>query len=203
MLAKQIFACHNCDLLQTIPITNSRSTILCNRCGSSLYQKKINSLSRSLALILTASILFTVANTFPFLILHSQGQIIESTLLSGSIALYHTGYPFLSALILLTTVIFPAINIIGMLYILLPLKMGIQPFKMRILFRFIKIAAPWGMLEVLLLGVMVASVKLHDLAMVTPGIALYSFILVILTLTTLDTMLDPHLIWNHVNKHEV
>ncbi len=202
MLDQKFIACHDCDLLQLVPATNRWTEILCIRCDASLYQYKKNSLNRSISLLITAFVLFTVANVFPFIILHSQGQILESTLVSGSVALYKTGYPILSALVLLTTVIFPTINIIGMLYILLPIRMGFCPYRMRILYRFLRLAAPWGMLEVLLLGVLVASIKLHDLAIVIPGIALYSFILAIVVLTALETVLDPHLIWQHKIKYE-
>ncbi len=197
MQYQEIIACHDCDLLQTLPVLKLGETALCIRCRAKLYKLKRNTLNKSLALTFTAIVLFAIANLYPFLSLNSQGQIIETTLISGSMALYHSGNILLSTMVLLTTILFPLINLAGMLYILLPLKVGKTPWNMCKLFRFLKSADPWGMLEVLLLGVIVASVKLGDLAVVIPGIALYSFSILIVVLAALDSALDPQLIFRH------
>ncbi len=195
MQNQELIACHDCDLLQKIPRLQNGQKALCTRCRASLYQPKKNTLNRSLALTLTAIVLFIIANSFPFLSLNSQGQIIDSTLISGSVALYEAGSPILSALVLLTTFIFPLINLLGLLYILLIIKLNRTHWRMRTLFRLIRNTESWGMLEVLLLGALVAGVKLGDFALVIPGIALYSFALLILIIAALDSTLDPYLIW--------
>ncbi|MCB1756656.1 MAG: paraquat-inducible protein A [Gammaproteobacteria bacterium] len=192
---QELVACHDCDLLQKLPRLNPGESAYCIRCKANLYKRKINPLNRSLALVLTACLLFVAANLFPLLSLNSQGHIIDSTLISGALVLFEQGDWLLSALVLLTVFVFPLINLSGLLYILLTLKLNRTPWKVRTLFRFIRHAEPWGMLEVLLLGVLVAGVKLGDLAIVIPGIALYSFALLILIMAALYSALDPHMIW--------
>ncbi len=192
---QEIIACHDCDLLQKLPHLVAGESALCTRCGARLYKRKHNTLNRSLAFVLTATVLFVVANSFPFMSLNSQGNIVDSTLLSGALALFERGNVILSSLVVLTTFVFPLANLLGLLYILLLLKFRRTPWRMRSVFRFVRHAQPWGMLEVLLLGVLVASVKLADFAIVIPGLALYSFASLILILAALDSVLDPHLIW--------
>lgn len=195
MLEQELVACHDCDLLQKLPFLQIGEIACCSRCSATLYTRKKNPLSRSLALALTALILFVVANIYPFLSLSSQGQVIDSTLISGALALFAGGNPILSSLVLLTVFIFPLINLVGLLYILLGLKVNPSTTKIRPVYRMLRHAEPWGMLEVLLLAVLVAGVKLTDLATVIPGVALYSFGGLIVILAALDSAIDPHMIW--------
>ncbi len=195
MLEQELVACHDCDLLQRLPVLKTGEIARCTRCRATLYTLKKNPLRRSIALALTALILFIVANTFPFLSLSSQGQIIDSTLISGALALFAGGNPFLSSLVLLTVFVFPLINLLGLLYILLSLKLKPSKLQIRPIYRMLRHAQPWGMLEVLLLAVLVAGVKLTDLATLIPGIAVYSFAGLIVTLAALESTIDPHMIW--------
>lgn len=195
MLEQELVACHDCDLLQRLPILHTGEIANCSRCNATLYCRKKNPLNRSLALALTALILFIAANLFPFLSLSAKGQIVDSTLISGAIALFAGGNPFLSSLVLLTVFIFPLINIVGLLYILIRMKLSPKTNEIRPIYRMLKHAQPWGMLEVLLLAVLVAGVKLTDLATVIPGIALYSFVGLTFILAALDSTIDPHMIW--------
>lgn len=195
MLEQELVACHDCDLLQRLPLLHTGEFARCTRCHATLYRRKKNPLNRSLALALTALILFIVANSFPFLSLSSQGQIIDSTLISGAIALFVGGNLFLSTLVLLTVFVFPLMNILGLLYILLRMKISPTPREIRPIYRMLRHAEPWGMLEVLLLAVLVAAVKLTDLATVIPGIAVYSFAGLIVILAALESTIDPHMIW--------
>lgn len=202
MLEQVLVACHDCDLLQKLPFLQTGEVARCSRCKATLYARKKNPLSRSLALALTALILFIVANAFPFLSLSSQGQIIDSTLISGAIALFAGGNPILSSLVLLTVFIFPLINLVGLLYILISLKVSPSTIKIRPIYRLLRHAEPWGMLEVLLLAVLVAGVKLTDLATVIPGIALYSFGCLVVILAALDSTVDPYMIWRIKEEEE-
>lgn len=191
-------ACHDCDLLQTLPALREGASAHCCRCDALLYKRKRDPLNRSLAFALTGLILFVIANVFPFLSLNAQGQIQDSTLISGSIALWQDDRPMLAVLVALTTIVFPFLDLAGMLYILLPLRFGWRPPKLKALFRLLQSTQPWGMLEVFMLAVLVAAVKLGDLASVIPGVAIYAFALLIFVLAALTASMDPHLIWNRL-----
>lgn len=197
---QEMIACHECDLLQSIPELHSGQKARCLRCRSILARHHKDSLNRSLSLTVTAAVLFVVANTFPFLSIASQGQIVDSTMLSGALGLLEAGNPWLSSLVLLTTLIFPLMNICGLLYVLFSLRLKHDSDRVRDFYRIITHAQPWAMLEVLLLAALVAGVKLGDFATVIPGVALYSFIGLIITLAAIDNTLDPQIIWRHVRE---
>jgi len=195
----QPIACHDCDLLLRLPTLAEGESAYCPRCDARLYTRKTNSIERSLALTLTGLILFTIANLFPFLSLDANGQIQDSTLVSGTLAMWQAERPLLAVLIFLTTFVFPLFDLLGTLYILLGIRAGRHSPRLRPLFRFLQSTRPWGMLEVFLLAVLVAVVKLGDLATVIPGVSLYSFAVLIVVLAALSSTLDPHLIWNRLS----
>ena len=128
--------------------------------------------------------------------LKAIGATQEGTLLSTSISLFKADRPLLSIVIFLTTIIFPAITWIGTIYVLIQVKTNnINEFTAP-LFRFLRSTDAWGMLEIFMLAVLVAVVKLGDLADVIFGLSLYAFILLVLTLTLLSYSLNPHDVWN-------
>ncbi|MEE9303695.1 MAG: paraquat-inducible protein A [Thiotrichaceae bacterium] len=195
--------CHDCDLIQEIPLLIEGQTARCIRCDSILEKHRINSLNRSLALAMTGVILFILSNLFPLLSLKAGGLALDSTLFSTSVELFLIGRPFLSILVFFTTIIFPALSLMGMVYVLGSVKLGYVSHRIGPVFRFLRSTEVWGMLEVFLLAIIVAGVKLGDLAEVIPGISLYSFFALIVILALLSSTLDPDDVWHHQGKpHE-
>ena len=65
-------------------------------------------------------------------------------------------------------------------------------------FRWVERLQPWAMMEVYLLGVIVAYVKLQDLATVHLGVALYAFVGTIILMAAADARFEPHAIWRRL-----
>lgn len=198
-LPPTLIACHDCDLLHEVKELEEGAKAVCTRCGAVIAQRPRNSIDRTLALAVTGLILFVLANLFPFLSLNARGQVKDSTLISSSIVLFDWEEPLLGLLVFLTTIVFPLIQILGILYLMLPLKMQRTPPTHATLFaRFILSTQPWGMLEIFMLAVLVAVVKLGDIATVIPGVSLYAFAALILVLTTLSMTLDLREFWQRL-----
>jgi len=171
------------------------------RCGAVLYRRKKDSLNRTLALTIAGLILFVVANTYPFLAMKSEGLVQETTLLAGVKELYAQNMWGLAVLVLFTTFLTPFIQLSGMLYVLLPLKFNRLPWRLPFIFRFLQNIQPWGMMEVFMLGILVAIVKLAKMASIIPGIALYSFAALILVLAGAMASLDPDIVWDRLGEN--
>ena len=171
----------------------------CSRCGAVLQRHKRDSLDRTLSWTIAGLILFVVANSFPFLALKSGGLVRETTLITGVVELYKQDMRTVAVLVFLTTIVFPVAQLSGMLYLLLPLKINRLPWwKPALVFRFIRSLQPWAMMEVFMVGILVSMVKLAKLAKVVPGIAIYSFAILIFVLAAATASLDPHLVWNRL-----
>ena len=198
-----LMACHECDLLTQVPPLPSRGSAYCVRCGSLLMRSKPNSIERSLALTLSSLVLFAVAISFPFLAMKTGGFEQQSNLVTGVWLLYAQGMNGMATVVLLTCLVFPFMQIVGLLYILLPiyLKRSV-PFSIQI-FRTIHNLLPWCMTEVFMLGILVSLVKLAKLAQIIPGISLWAFVLLIFTSAAQISTLDSHQIWEELEATDV
>ena len=197
-----IIACHDCDLIQRFGPVPDGSAATCSRCGAMLYQNKRNSLDRTLALTVAGLILFMVANTFPFLGLKLQSQVHETILITGINELYHQGMWILATVVLLTTIVMPAAQMLGLLYVLLPIKLNRIPWKLREVFRTVQSLRPWAMMEVFMLGILVSIVKLAKMATIVPGIAAFAFMALIFILAASLAALNPHEVWKRIKIQE-
>jgi paraquat-inducible protein A len=197
---KSLMACHECDLLQRLPPVPEGRVALCSRCGAVLLRPKRNSLDRTLALNLTGILLYAVAVSFPFLALKTQGFVREAALLTGMEVLYQQGMSELALVVILTCILFPLIEMLSLLYILLPLKFGRKLPGAVVLFHSVQVLKPWGMMEVFMLGILVSMVKLAKMATIIPGTALWAFVLLIFVLAGSTASLDSHLVWEKLDR---
>jgi len=193
-----LIACHECDLLHNVREIPDGGVARCVRCGAVLYRRREGSLDRVLALTLAGLVLFAVANFFPFLTMRLDANLQETTLLTGVRQLTGQGMAGLAGLVLLTSIAAPLLKLVLLTYITLPLRLGLTPPLAGPAFRLVLALQPWAMMEVFLLGILVAMVKLSSMAEILIGPALYAFAFLILILTGITASLDPHDIWDRL-----
>ncbi len=191
-----LIACHECDLIHRVKALPIKGVANCTRCGSVLYRHKPNSLERTLALSLAGLVLFVLANSFPFLALKMESQLHQTNLITGITVLYTQGMQGLAVVVLMTTILAPLAQLLGMLYLLLPLRHDRVPPLFAPIFRLVRGLQPWSMMEVFMLGILVSVVKLAKMAQIVPGVAIFSFLGLIMLLTAATASLDPHEIWH-------
>lgn len=190
--------CHECDAVLPEPEVPDGGSALCGRCGATLFRRTRKTVEITVALTVASAILFIVANSFPFLSFEMQGRATQSTLISGSRALWEQGRQTVSILVLFTTIVAPMIQIVLMLYVLGPLALGRRAPGSIYAFRAVEFFRPWGMMEVFLIGIFVAGVKLADMAEIVPGVALWAFMLLIPILAGASAFLDPEIVWRRI-----
>lgn len=171
----QLIACHDCDLLQREISLKPGCAASCSRCGAVLYRNATDSINRTLAYTLAATVLFVIANVFPIFAIELQGTRSSINLVGAVRSLWDQQMRFVSLIVFLTTIIIPALELIMMTCLLLPLKFRRVPHGYLIILRTMRIVGPWSMVEVLMLGMLVSLVKLTSSFKVIPGVALWSF----------------------------
>ncbi|NIQ89188.1 MAG: paraquat-inducible protein A [Deltaproteobacteria bacterium] len=199
-MTESLIACHECDLLHKIQPLPDGGAARCVRCDALLYYQKKDSLDRTLSLTIAGLVLFIVANTFPFLAMKSGSMVRETTLITGVKGLYAQGMQSLALLVFLTSILVPFVHIAGMLYVLVPLKFNRVPRNLALVYRFIRSLQPWGMMEVFMLGILVSYVKLAKMAKIIPGLAIYSFVVLIFVLAGAAASLDPRIVWDRLGE---
>lgn len=190
-----LVACHQCDLLHRETALAPGGVARCRRCGSALYRNSGAGLDRAVALTLTALILLAIANSFPIVALEFQGQQDATTLLGAVEALYRQEKPLVAGLVLVTTVIVPAVELTGMLYLVLPLRLGRVPRLFAPVNRLMHALRPWGMVEVFMLGLLVSLVKLGGFATVIIGTAFWSFGALMVVMAAWLASVDARDLW--------
>lgn len=188
-------ACHECDAVHRLEPLEPGSKALCTRCGSLLFREPSGGIDRPLALAASALGLFLLANLMPFIALKIEGRVEENLVISGVFALWRYGMPELSILVFLTSVLFPLLIIVGLLWLLVPLRFGVPAPGAGVVVRVMQGLSPWALLSVFMLGFLVAFVKLMDMATVVPGISMFAFAGLVLAITAAVASFDISLLW--------
>ncbi|MBC8018242.1 MAG: paraquat-inducible protein A, partial [Verrucomicrobia bacterium] len=172
----------------------------CCRCGAVLYRNATDSIERTLAYTLAAAVLFVIANVFPLFSIEVQGSRSEINLVGAVRSLWDQQMQFISLLVFLTTILIPALELITMICLLLPLKFRRVPAGYIFILRMMRIAKPWGMVEVFMLGVLVSLVKLTSSFKVIPGVALWSFGCLTLLLAAAASSFSTRDVWARLDR---
>jgi len=202
MTSHTLTACHECDLLQREPELPPGGVACCPRCGMVLFRDIPDSIDRGLAFTLGAAFLFIIANVFPIVGLEAAGIRSETSLYGAVEMIWKSDMEEVAALVFITTILIPAVQLALMLYVLLPLKLGQMPQGLAPILRVLQSVRPWSMTQVFILGVLVALVKLVHLAHVVPGIALWSFGGLIILFTGAIASFNMHDLWSMVKEDE-
>jgi paraquat-inducible protein A len=149
----------------------------------------------ALALYLTAIILFVLANVFPLLSLEMHGAVQVATLPGCASILAEMGWPWLSAILLTTAILAPAMHMLGMAWVLLQVRLGRRSRWTARVFRLVEQFQTWGMAEVFVLGIIVSYVKLGKMATLVPGPSLYALGAFLLVSTAALSAVDPAAVW--------
>lgn len=157
-----------------------------------MYRHHPLGLERALAFAVTALVCFIIANAYPLLGLEVAGDRVEARLIDTAWAIHRDGMAVVAGLLLFATFIAPLLQIFILLIVLLPFHFGYRPPLVGFAIPLLAELKHWSMVEVFVLGVLVALVKLQTMAEVVPGIALWAFGGVMLSLTAALVAFDPH-----------
>ncbi|HEY2010836.1 MAG TPA: PqiA/YebS family transporter subunit [Rhizomicrobium sp.] len=194
-LGDKLIECPHCGLLQVLPPPISGYRRLCNRCGSSFGGWGPGG-DIALALAATALVLFSLAYFSPMMAIDIDGRGQSVRVGSGITGLLNHGLAPLALLVLFISVVAPLGRVTTLAYVVFRARqlkfIPHLPFVLRVaeLFR------PWSMLDVFLVGSLVALTKLHDLAQTTVGMGLWALGLLVATLATLEIAIDRQMLWD-------
>lgn len=166
--------CEHCDSLFESVALKRGQTSLCTRCGGVLERGRRLSTQSLLALALTAGMLFIFANAFPVIQISLEGLSNQATLWQSVQALAHGQISPIAAVTGLTIILAPLLQIILLCWLLTFANAGRVAPGFKACMRALEHLRPWSMLEVCLLGILVAIVKLAGMLDVHPGVGLWA-----------------------------
>src|SRR6188474_2044540 len=152
MSAAPLTACPECDLLQREPPLAARGRVRCARCRAFLYRNAPGGLERALAYATAAAVLFLIANGTRMVGLEAQGDRTATTLLGTVLWLRAQHFADVGALVLVTGLLAPALEIGLTLYLLAVLRFWPRRRCFPRALRLLHAVRPWSMIDVLVLG---------------------------------------------------
>jgi paraquat-inducible protein A len=195
----RVLACPDCDLLQTLPSLEDGSIARCPRCDHQLWRRRRDSLDRTLALALAAAILYVIANLVPMLGVRAVGHASATTVFGGVRILWDDGREVVAALVFLTVIVAPALQIGAAIAVSLGVRRRPTPSWVVSLMRLHPMATTWSMIEVMMVGVLVALTKIAELATVVPGLSLFVLGALVFLIAAVESSLDPREVWENVD----
>lgn len=193
-------SCHDCSLLVETPHGHSHNR--CPRCGAPLHPRKTNSLARTWALVLAAIILYIPANTLPITITSSLGSKQADTIISGVIYFMQSGSWEIAMVIFIASVFVPFAKICILIFLVMSVRFrsAWRPKDRTTLYRLTELVGRWSMVDIFVVTILVALVKLGAIATIEAGpAAVYFAAVVVITMFAAESF-DPRLIWDVIEE---
>lgn len=190
--------CTVCGLFQYVPALKPGHVLCCSRCGENMARRRRTSeIAAPLTFCVASLALYLVLLVSPLMTLNVYGRENTVSLFSGPLELVAQGFGEIGMLVGLTTVIMPGVVLVLMALVLYGGSRNELPRWVRPILAWYERLRPWSMIEVYVIGVLVAYTKLVDLALLTlrPGIFLLGALMVLMA--AMDSAFDADMIWSH------
>ena len=191
-LSQQLKVCQCCTAL--VPMAESR----CSRCGSKVRVRIPASVQKTLALLVTATILYIPANLLTMMETVSLGDSIESTIISGILLMWAEGAYPVAIVVLLASVVVPIVKILVMFWLcyLTTLPLAQRTKHGTWIYPLVDWIGRWSMVDVLVVAILAALVRFDSLVGVYPGAATFVFAAVVIVTMFAAMSFDPRLLWD-------
>ena len=193
-------SCHDCGLLVQLSADSARRAT-CPRCEATLHSRKVDSLRRCWALVFAASVLYVPANALPIMTTKSLGFTQSDTIMSGVLYLLKEEWP-LALVVFTASVVVPLLKLLVLGYLLYSVQSGSRwrAADRTRLYRVAEAIGRWSMVDIYVVTILVALVRLDELASVDAEVgAVFFGAVVVLTLLAARSF-DPRLIWDRMEQ---
>ena len=190
--------CGDCHKLLNYLATEQAERLICPRCGATVHKRKPDSLSRTWALVITALICLIPANLFPMMTVIYEGAGEPSTIIDGVILLVKLKMIPIALVIFIASIAVPFLKLGGLMVLMLSvqLKWNLSPRERTLAYRIIEVIGRWSMLDIFVISILVALVKLGSIAEIKGGLAATFFVSVVVITIFAARSFDPRLIWD-------
>jgi paraquat-inducible protein A len=182
--------------VQTVPEVPPGLRACCPRCGSAIAGRTSRRVtnSRTAAIATAALVLYPLAVSLPVIRIEKFGHAHEASIVEGVTTLLSRGHLFVGVVVLLCSVVLPVVKLAALL--VLSAEALALPHRHRALtYRMVEWTGRWGMLDVLLVAILVAVLKLGDLMEVRVGPGALAFALCVVLSLAAAASFDDKSLW--------
>jgi paraquat-inducible protein A len=165
-------------------------------------RRKQDSLARTWALLIAATLCYVPANVFPVMVVAGPGGSEADTILSGVQAMFAAGWWAVGGLIFFASITVPVLKLLTLFGLLISVQRRSRwrPRDRTRLYRIVEVIGRWSMLDMFVVSLTVALVQLGAVASVEPGIGASFFAAVVVLTIFAASSFDPRLIWDAMEE---
>lgn len=201
LAASKVVICNQCGFENPVDSPNLTPR-LCGRCEHSITQIKPDSLMATWAFSLTAMIFYIPANLFPFMTMDLYGSRNSATIWGGIIQLAEADSWFIAGVVFLASMVIPLLKLLGLFYLSFRIEKHDKPLLKTRIYRVVEGIGRWSMLDIFLLAVLVAIMKLGPWTSVEPEVGSLMFALVVIFTMFASACFDTRLLWEKDNARQ-
>jgi paraquat-inducible protein A len=202
-IAASCARCHDCGLLGRLSHPAAHGA-RCARCGAELHLRKPRSLERTWALVIAAAVCYVPANVLPVMMVTSFGQIASDTIFSGVVYFLTHGMWPLALIVFVASIFVPVLKLVCLTFLLISVqrRSSWRPVERTRLYRITEAIGRWSMVDIFAITILVALVRLGNLATIDAGPgAVFFGAVVVITMLAAESF-DPRLIWDRMETRE-
>ena len=190
-------ACPCCGLVQRTPAVLPRQRLRCARCHTRLAHRagRRRASGRTALLALSALLLYPVAILLPIMRVETFGTVSEASVWSGGLALLSDGQYVVGVVVLLCSVVLPLLKLSALL-VLAAGGPGLAHRARASTWHVVEWTGRWGMLDVLLVAILVAILKLGHSLQLQAGAGALAFTACVVLNLCASASFDPHALWD-------
>jgi len=180
----------------------------CLRCGSTVHERKPNSLHRTWALIAAAAVLYIPANVYPVLTVIQAGAGTPSTIMDGIDELIASHMYPLAVLVFVASVLVPVLKLMGLAIMLMAIVLVTTAagasrllVERTRLYHIVAWIGRWSMVDIFMESLLGALVQFGTVVSIAPGTGAVAFCaVVIITIVAAETF-DPRVMWDAAQRN--
>jgi paraquat-inducible protein A len=196
----KLIICHKCHTLHEKAPLKEGMKAYCSQCDVLLYKNDPYVLDRTLALVVTAFISLVVAFKFTIISININGLEQSLNLTSLFVVILEEKEYLVGLMLLFLIVIFPFVILISMFFLLIYMKMGKAEYLVRRLLILLAHLRPWSMVDIFFISLLVAMVKLFDLAQIELGVSFAAFVLTLFLDAIITKNISFYELWEYHDK---
>ena len=188
--------CHTCG--KVAPAESG----ICPRCGSHLHLRKPDSIQRTMAFMTAAALLYIPANILPIMTVVELGEVTTNTIVSGMITFWRSGAYPIAIVIFTASILIPLLKIIALSWLCLAAsgKLHPSPGMLGKIYWFTELLGRWSMVDIFVVGILVALVQLGNYMTITVGPGALAFAGVVVLTMFAAMSFDPKLLWDRLHE---
>lgn len=172
-----LIICQQCNTLhEEVPIKDGTQAV-CTECGAMLYSYDSRLADHGLAWSITGLIFFVVSNMFPIVNIELLGHHQFITIAKTFLVLFDSGHYLVGIMSLFLIFLVPLMIFLIHIILFTLLKLKKSPHFTKELLVFFSHIKPWSMLDIFLISVLVALIKLIGYAQIHMGISFWALII--------------------------